>query len=815
MKKSKLIVIAFALSLAFVWGGILLAAITPTDPWQSSPLEAPSPTPFTWNSSICYHENQLIYPGNDGKIYAYHLTNATSTEVLDLSSDPKFGFGPSGFLVSHDNYLYFHDNGTTKNLYRIDLTAPWPPELESFDTAASGSIFGFAENPWTDVLWFASADFPPGDMYLYEVDRAFTSATQRASFPQPHEGGSGPIIFTGATTLLYGESVWGGNGYFHLIDSTTGSMAHEDYLVFDGGLASACYGYNQGIYVAAGRGKTIYKVQGTAKTTIGTTDDDAQGLAFDDLSLYVSTQVPFSGGENDGAISFHELWNPDVALQVVPTAPYRARYLGEPDPAALAWNSALAYHDHQLIYAGNDNKIYAYSLVTGDYEEVLDLSGNPDFGFGPAGFLVSHDYYLYFHDNGNTDKIYRIDLTTAVPSMASFHSGAQGSIFAFTQNPWTEVMWFASGDFPPGNMYLYEINSGFTAATERASFPQPHEGGNGPIIFSEEKTLLYGESVWGGSGYFHLIDSASGDMTQLDYLVFEDGLAAAVHGYDHIVYATTGAGKKIFHLQGTTKTEVATTYDDAQGIVFDGGSLYVSTQTATGVISGLAIWRVIPTGVPAGQEAPEGTVEGDLAVKSLGVTGDKAIGVSPGDTHTFVEYLESIDPDDVEEQSNRPDRLPFGLVRFRLKATSQDGTATAVVHFSEAAPKGSKWYRYDPIKGWHDYSEYATFSGDRTSVTLEFADGGYGDADRMVNGYILEPGGVGLPKDSSSGGGSSCFVHTAGSGGVSIGWGIPVVILVWGILVGGSSALIGDDPQKHPYCKGRGRCSQPRSLRAL
>ncbi|MDY6952465.1 MAG: choice-of-anchor U domain-containing protein, partial [Thermodesulfobacteriota bacterium] len=611
-------------------------------------------------------------------------------------------------------------------------------------------------------------------------------ATQRASFPQPHEGGSGPIIFNGPSTLFYGESVWAGNGYFHLVDSTEGAMAHEDYLVFEGGLASAAFGYNQVIYATAGGGKGIYQIQGAVKTLVGTSDDDAQGLAYDGMSLYVSTQVPYSGGDDDGAISFHELWNPDEAVQVVPAPPYRARYLGEPDPAAFAWNSTLAYYDHQLIHAGDDNRIYAYHLVTGGYEEVLDLSENPDFGFGPSGFLVSHDHYLYFNNNGNSDKIYRIDLTASAPAIESFESGASGSIFAFTQNPWTDVIWFNSADFGEGSMYLYEVNAAFDAATQRASFVKPHgaDAGTGPILFKNEDTLLYGESVWGGNGYFHVMDVGTGEITDTDYLVFEGGLAGVVHGYDNTIYATTGAGKSAFEIEGTTKTEVAATFHDAQGLAFDGHSLYVSTQTPTGVIGGLALWRVTPTGVPPGQEVPEGTVGGDLAVKALGVTGDKAVGVSPGDPHTFVEYLESIDPEDVSDQINRPARLPFGLVQFRLRAASQDGAATAAVHFSEPAPTGSKWYRYDPIQGWYDYSEHATFSEDRTSVTLEFADGGNGDADRMVNGYILEPGGVGLPKAKSGGGGSSCFIDTAGSPALWHPWTVWPWLLFWAPLLG-------------------------------
>jgi hypothetical protein len=176
-------------------------------------------------------------------------------------------------------------------------------------------------------------------------------------------------------------------------------------------------------------------------------------------------------------------------------------------------------------------------------------------------------------------------------------------------------------------------------------------------------------------------------------------------------------------------------------------------------------------------------VDGDLAVMAQGAEGDKAIGLSAGDTHTVVEYLEAIDPYDIDEQTNRPHRIPFGLVSFRLKETSQDGTGRAIVHLSKAAPEGSKWYTYDAIRGWYDYSEYATFSGDRRSVTLEFKDGGYGDADRIVNGYILDPGGIGMAAESGGGGGGGCFLGTAGLGGVPYGRGIPLVILVCDMLV--------------------------------
>jgi hypothetical protein len=106
---------------------------------------------------------------------------------------------------------------------------------------------------------------------------------------------------------------------------------------------------------------------------------------------------------------------------------------------------------------------------------------------------------------------------------------------------------------------------------------------------------------------------------------------------------------------------------------------------------------------------------------------------------------------------------------------SADGTAEVTVYLSQAAPAGARWYKYNSIDGWQDYSTYATLSADRKSVTLRLKDGGYGDADRLVNGEILEPGGIGAPAtgNGNGGGGGGCFVQTVrpkhgGSGSVAL-----------------------------------------------
>ena len=288
------------------------------------------------------------------------------------------------------------------------------------------------------------------------------------------------------------------------------------------------------------------------------------------------------------------LWLNPVCAAITPEDNYDTEALGDPSPEVFAWNGSIGYYDNQLIYCGDDKKIYAYDLDTGASTLVSDTSGIGDPWESTAGFLVSSDDYLYFHDNDfPTVNIYRLDLTAPRPTnYTSFNTGCSGSIYSFTENPWTNVIWFASAEFG-GNMYLYEVDGAFTAATQRAAFAPPNGGGSGPIIFKGQQTLLYGESVWGGDGYFHEVDTATGTVTTQDYLTFDGGLAGACYGYESI-YATSGSGNTIYYIDGNTKTEVGATLEDAQGIVFGDGEVYISEQKSSdgsGTISLHALWK--------------------------------------------------------------------------------------------------------------------------------------------------------------------------------------------------------------------------------
>ena len=84
---------------------------------------------------------------------------------------------------------------------------------------------------------------------------------------------------------------------------------------------------------------------------------------------------------------------------------------------------------------------------------------------------------------------------------------------------------------------------------------------------------------------------------------------------------------------------------------------------------------------------------------------------------------------------------PFPSISFKIAVTTPGAQATVKLYFSQAAPLGSKWYRYDPASGkWYDFSTYAKFAADRKSVALSLTDGGTGDADGVADGVIVNTG---------------------------------------------------------------------------
>ncbi len=156
----------------------------------------------------------------------------------------------------------------------------------------------------------------------------------------------------------------------------------------------------------------------------------------------------------------------------------------------------------------------------------------------------------------------------------------------------------------------------------------------------------------------------------------------------------------------------------------------------------------------------------------------KSLGISFKGSST-VDGIESISAE-TENGTNTyasaassPDYFPFGLINFKLIMDQPGDEAEITIYFSEPAPEGGRWFKYDPIETtWTDYSTQADFSQDRYSVTLYLEDGGDGDADGIANGIIVDPSGVAVSSSSIGSGaadgvaeGVTCFISTVSSPG--------------------------------------------------
>ena len=138
--------------------------------------------------------------------------------------------------------------------------------------------------------------------------------------------------------------------------------------------------------------------------------------------------------------------------------------------------------------------------------------------------------------------------------------------------------------------------------------------------------------------------------------------------------------------------------------------------------------------------------------------GDDNIALKMITKEATIQSIKSIDPKLMLDKTNMPE-LPLGLVSFKL-IVDRGAIANIEVYLSEKPQTGAKWYKYDPVDGWMDYSNHATI--ENNIVHIEIKDGGFGDADGVENGIIVDPSGIAnfqeLPKSDDNPG--NCFIST-------------------------------------------------------
>jgi hypothetical protein len=149
------------------------------------------------------------------------------------------------------------------------------------------------------------------------------------------------------------------------------------------------------------------------------------------------------------------------------------------------------------------------------------------------------------------------------------------------------------------------------------------------------------------------------------------------------------------------------------------------------------------------------------------VAGKKPVGVCKVSTDVDgIVVLEPIHPSEILDKKNKPKKFLFGLAAYRLKVNQVGATIQVKIYYSEDISGATRYYLYDTVNGWQNYTQYVTLNPDGRSVTVELKDGGHGDSDGVANGVIVDPGGVvdAATVGADSGAGGGCFIATAAFG---------------------------------------------------
>ncbi|QNP49470.1 glycerophosphodiester phosphodiesterase family protein [Diaphorobacter aerolatus] len=131
----------------------------------------------------------------------------------------------------------------------------------------------------------------------------------------------------------------------------------------------------------------------------------------------------------------------------------------------------------------------------------------------------------------------------------------------------------------------------------------------------------------------------------------------------------------------------------------------------------------------------------------------------------------------VSVPTSTPDNLsfPFGVTGFTLKGGEAGKQAVVELTYPQALPTDAKYYKYGKTQAnaqahWYEFAG-AQISGNK--VTLTLTDGGDGDNDLAANGFIVDPGGLGVTKAEPVMPGTPTAVPSLGAGAVlTLSWAV-------------------------------------------
>lgn len=126
---------------------------------------------------------------------------------------------------------------------------------------------------------------------------------------------------------------------------------------------------------------------------------------------------------------------------------------------------------------------------------------------------------------------------------------------------------------------------------------------------------------------------------------------------------------------------------------------------------------------------------------------DTQMGIEGHDNVSKIEFAMIVDPCEIMGMSNKKTINLFGLITYRLLLEDPGcRTAKIKIYFSKSVSTEMAMYVFDPFSGLKNYSNHFTLNFDKMSGVLELQDGGYGDADGIVNGVIVNSGSIIMPE---------------------------------------------------------------------
>ena len=117
------------------------------------------------------------------------------------------------------------------------------------------------------------------------------------------------------------------------------------------------------------------------------------------------------------------------------------------------------------------------------------------------------------------------------------------------------------------------------------------------------------------------------------------------------------------------------------------------------------------------------------------------IGIKAVNGVSQINCFTSVDPESIPDEPGP--KLRYGLMVFNVALDQIGGTAKFELYLPEKPYTWAKWYKYDTINGWYEFP--VDIVGDK--YFIEITDGGFGDADGVQNGIVVDP--IGLAEMST------------------------------------------------------------------